>query len=225
MKLPNPFQKDTAASLQRAISERDAAEAKLAGLHTQRAAVLLDAELTEVEAIDRQIEAAHRTVSILADRILSLDARLSDEQRAAEEKAYASDIDKIERLLPMRAQAAVELEQSLKAVAAACRKYSEITASITNQWPASVAKPSYHLSLRPTGELIRNAYGHPSLVFRSTLAPMAAADFVRRACDADDRISGFADGEAKGHAELLIELRQRNAAPAAVIDDREEVAA
>jgi hypothetical protein len=86
-------------------------------------------------------------------------------------------------------------------------------------------KPSYQLSLRPLGERLRNVFGHPSLVFRSTLAPMAAADFVKRTIDAEDRAAGFAAGEAKGHEELLIELRNRGAAPAVVAaDDQEEAA-
>jgi hypothetical protein len=102
MKLPNPFTRDTASSLQRAIAERDSAEQRLAELHTKRAAVLLDAELTEVEAIDKQIEAAHRTVSVLADKILALGARLHAEEAATREKAYAADVAAIERLLPLR---------------------------------------------------------------------------------------------------------------------------
>jgi hypothetical protein len=61
------------------------------------------------------------------------------------------------------------------------------------------------------------------LIFRQTLRPLPSADLVKRVCDADDRITGFADGEARGHAELLIELRQRP--QAAVIDDGEEQAA
>jgi hypothetical protein len=85
-------------------------------------------------------------------------------------------------------------------------------------------KPSYQLSLRPLGERLRNVFGHPSLIFRQTLQPLPSADLVKRACDADDRITGFADGEAKGHAELLIELRQRGVQPAAVIDDTGEAA-
>ena len=55
--------------------------------------------------------------------------------------------------------------------------------------------------------------------------PLPSADLVKRVCDADERISGFADGEAKGHEELLIELRQRGQRPAAVTDDEEDVAA
>ena len=225
MKLPFTT-RDTASSLQRAIAERDAAEAKLAELHTKRAAALLESdEIDAVQAIDREIEAAHRTASILADRIIGLDSRLREEEAAAREKAYAADVAAVERLLPLRAQAAVEAEAAMKALAAAARKFRDVNNSLISQWPASVARPSYHVSLRRLGECLRNAYGHPSLVFRSTLAPMAAADFVRRACDADDRITGFADGEARGHAELLIELRQRNAAPAAEIDDDQEEAA
>jgi hypothetical protein len=134
MKLP--FQKDTATSLQRAIAERDGAEQRLAELHTKRAAVLLDADLTEVEAIDKQIEAAHRTASVLADRILALDARLHAEEAAAREKAYAADVAAIERLLPLREQAAVEAESAMKALALAARKFRDVNNSIVAQWPA-----------------------------------------------------------------------------------------
>jgi hypothetical protein len=188
MKLPNPFTgRSTAASLQKAIAERDSAEAKLAELHTKRAAVLLDAELTEVEAIDRQIEAAHRTASVLADKILALDARLHAEERAAQEKAYAADVAAIERLLPLREAAAVEAEAAMKALSSAARKFRDVNNSIVAQWPASVQRPSYHLSLRRLGECIRNGFGHPSLIFRQTLQPLPSGDLVKRVCDADDR--------------------------------------
>jgi multidrug efflux pump subunit AcrA (membrane-fusion protein) len=220
MKLPNPFTRDTASMLQKAIAERDAAEAKLAELHKQRAAVLLDAELTEVEAIDKQIEAAHHAAGILADRILALDARLHAEEAAERERRYAADIATIERLLPLRNDAAGEVEKAMLAVAAAVRKYSELTESITTaKWPPGVARPTYHLSLRPLGERLRNAFGHPSLIFRQTLQPLPSGDLVKRVCDADSRIAGFADGEAKGHEELLIELRNRGVAPVAEIDE------
>jgi hypothetical protein len=223
MKLPF-ITRDTAASLQRAIAERDSAEAKLAELRKQRAAVLLDAELTEVEAIDKQIEAAHHAAGILADRILALDAKLHAEEAAERERRYAADVAAIERLLPLRSEAAGEVEKAMLAVAAAVRKYSELTDSITNQkWPPGVARPTYHLSLRPLGERLRNSFGHPALIFRQTLQPLPSGDLVKRVCDADDRIAGFAAGEAKGHEELMIELRQRP--PAAKIDDDQEEAA
>jgi hypothetical protein len=223
MKLP--FQKNTATSLEKAIAERDAAEAKLAELHVKRAAVLLEAELTEVEAIDKQIEATHHTAIVVADRILALDARLHAEEEEARKKEYAASIAIVERLLPLRNEAAGEVEKAMLAVAAAVRKYSELTESITTaKWPPGVARPTYHLSLRPLGERLRNAFGHPALIFRQTLQPLPSGDLVKRVCDSDSRIAGFADSEARGHAELLIELRQRNAAPAAEMDDTEEAA-
>ena len=220
MKLPClPFTRDAASLLQKEIAAEAAATAKLADMRGTRAQALLEDDITVIERHDTDIAALERQISIHQDHILALDARLHAEEAAAREKAYAADVGAVERLLPLREQAAVEAEAAMRALASAARKFRDVNNSIVAQWPASVQRPSYHVSLRRLGECLRNAYGHPSLVFRSTLAPMAAADFVRRACDADDRITGFADGEAKGHEELLIELRQRNAAPATEIDE------
>ena len=71
MKLPFAG-RTTATSLQKALAERDAAEAKLTELNSQRAAVLLDSdELEAVQAIDKQIETARHAADILADRIIA----------------------------------------------------------------------------------------------------------------------------------------------------------
>src|SRR4029077_17135797 len=95
---------------------------------------------------------------------------------------------------------------AMKALASAARKFRDVNNSIVAQWPVSVPRPSYHISLRRLGECIRNGFGHPSLIFRQTLQPLPSADLVRRVCDADDRIPGFADGEVRGHAGLLFWL-------------------
>jgi hypothetical protein len=224
MKLPFTG-RNTASSLQRAIAEHDTAVAKLAELHTKRAAALLDSdELDAVQAIDKQIEAEHRTISIQADRIIALDTRVNDEAAEARAKEYAAGVALIERLTPMREQAAGEVEGAIAALASAVRKFVEISGSIVNQWPATLgSKPSYHLGSRAIGELIRNAFSNSALIYSTTKQPPPAGDFVKRAVTADERAAGFADAMRADHVELIAGLRQHGVPAAPVID--EEVAA
>jgi hypothetical protein len=224
MKLPFTG-RNTASSLQRAIAEHDTAVAKLAELHTKRAAALLDSdELDAVQAIDKQIEAEHRTISIQADRIIVLDTRVNDEAAEARARAYETAVDSIARLLPLREAAAAEVQSAILALASAVRKYVEISGSIVAKWPTNVSRPSYHLGTRRLGETLRNAFSHPALIFASTRQPLSATDLIQRACDAAERAEGFSAGEAQGHVELLTELRQRGV-PAAPVLDEEGVAA
>jgi hypothetical protein len=220
MKLPFTG-RNTASSLQRAIAEHDTAVAKLAELHTKRAAALLDSD--ELDA-DKQIEAEHRTISIQADRIIALDTRVNDEAAEARARAYETAVDSIARLLPLREAAAAEVQSAILALASAVRKYVEISGSIVAKWPTNVSRPSYHLGTRRLGETLRNAFSHPALIFASTRQPLSATDLIQRACDAAERAEGFSAGEAQGHVELLTELRQRGV-PAAPVLDEEGVAA
>jgi hypothetical protein len=220
MKLPFAG-RSTASSLQKALAERDAAEAKLAELHSQRAAVLLDSdELDAVQAIDKQIETARHAAGILADRILALDARLAKEAEQQRRLKYAEAIAVVERLLPLREQAAGEVEAAMLNLASSCQKFAEITNSIVAQYPAGLgSRPDYHLSLRPLGERLRNCFAMGALIYATTKAPPAAQDFVRRACDAADRADGFATATGKDHIELVDELRSRGVPPAPALED------
>ena len=223
MKLP--FTRDAASLLQKEIAAEAAATAKLADMRGTRASALLDDDIAVIERHDADIAALERQISIHQDRILALDARLHAEEAAERERRHLADIAAIERTLEPRRVAAAELEGAMLAVASAVRKFRDANSAIVAAWPAAVEKPSYHISLRRLGECIRNAYSHPSLVFPGARGPMPATDFVRRTCDSDERISGFADREAQDHIELLQELRNRGAAPIAVTDDPEEQAA
>jgi hypothetical protein len=220
MKLPFAG-RSTASSLQKALAERDAAEAKLAELHSQRAAVLLESdELDAVQAIDKQIEAARHAAEILADRIIALDARLAKEAEQQRRMKYAEAIAVVERLLPMRADAAAEVEAGIVALAASARKFIEISGSIVSQWPAALGtRPSYHLGTRSIGEVIRNSFSNAAMIYQQTKQPPPAADFVRRAVTAHERATGFADATRSDHAEMIDELRSRGVPPAPAVDE------
>jgi hypothetical protein len=211
----------TASSLSKALAERDAAEAKLTELHSQRTAVLLDSdELDAVQAIDKQIEAARHAAGILADRILALDARLAKEAEQQRRMKYAEAIAVVERLLPLREQVSVEIETAMKVLAATVQKFTEINNSIVAQWPEGLgSRPDYHLSLRPLGERLKSCFAMSALIYATTHQPPAAMEFVRRACDAADRAEGFSAAASKDHAELIDELRQRGAPPAPAVDE------
>ena len=220
MKLPFAG-RTTATSLQKALAERDAAEAKLTELNSQRAAVLLDSdELEAVQAIDKQIETARHAADILADRIIALDARVAKEAEQMRRLKYAEAIAVVERLLPLREAAAGEVETAMLNLASSCQKFAEVTNSIVAQYPAGLgSRPDYHLSLRPLGERLRNCFAMGALIYATTKAPPAAQDFVRRACDAADRAEGFSAAAQKDHSELIDELRSRGAPPAPAVDE------
>jgi hypothetical protein len=75
------------------------------------------------------------------------------------------------------------------------------------------------------GERLKSSFAMSSIVYSTNHAPVQAADFIRRACSADERAAGFAAAEAKDHVEMIEELRQRGVAPIAVTDDDEAEAA
>jgi hypothetical protein len=69
------FKRDITGQLEKARTDKVKVEARLVDLQQQRLAALVEAdELGAIEAIDKQIEAQHRTITILADRIAALQA-------------------------------------------------------------------------------------------------------------------------------------------------------
>jgi hypothetical protein len=225
MKLPFTT-RDTASLLQKEIAAEAEAAAKLVDMRAARAQALLETDnLAVIEKLDADIVVVQRQISIHQDRILALDARGNDEAAEAHAKEYAAGVALIERLTPMREQAAGEVEGAIVALASAVRKFVEVSGSIVNQWPATLGtKPGYHLGSRAIGELIRNCFANSVLVYSTTKAPPPASDYVRRACDSNERAAGFADATRSDHVELLAGLRQ-NGVPAAPVTDHEEEAA
>jgi hypothetical protein len=219
MKLPNPFARDTASRIEATRRELAAAEATIAKMVQERAAAIADSDDVEaVRKLDALLDAEQRTTRILADRLAALEAQLGAESEQQRQKAYEAAVASIERLLPLRANAATEVQTSILALASAVRKYVEISGSIVSKWPTNVSRPSYHLGTRRLAETLRSTFSHPALIFASTKQPLSAPDLIQRACDSS-RAEGFAAGQAEGHAELIDELRQRGAPPARTIDE------
>jgi hypothetical protein len=221
MKLP--FTRgDTVSLLQKEIDASAAAAAKLVDLQNARANVLIETDdIAVIEKHDAAIAALERQISIHTDRVAALQARALAERAAAHTRNYEASVDSIARLLPLRADAAAEVQAAILALAASVKKYVEVSGSIVSKWPTNISQPAYQLGVARLAECLRSAFSHPALIFASTRQPLAAADLVQRACDAGEReqVAGFAAGEAEGHAELLADLRGCGGVP-----DRAEVA-
>jgi hypothetical protein len=216
MKL-NPFTRgDTPSLLQKEIDASAAAVAKLVDLQNARANVLIETDdITVIEKHDSAIAALQRQIDIHTDRVAALQARALAERAAAHTRNYEASVDSIARLLPLRADAAAEVQASIIALASSVKKYVEISGSIVNQWPTNISRPAYQLGVARLAECLRSAFSHPALIFASTRQPLAAADLVQRACSAEEReqVAGFAAGEAAGHEALLGDLRGRGGVP------------
>jgi hypothetical protein len=222
MKLPNPFTRgDTASLLQKEIAAEAAATAKLVDMRAARARDLLEADdLAVIEKHDTGIAALERQISIHQDRILALDARLAKEVEQQRLRDYEAAVASIERLLPLRADAAAEVQSAILALSSAVQKFVQVSGSIVNQWPADRlgTKPSWQLGTRAIGELMRNCWANAVMVYSTTKQSPPAGDYVRRACDAHERAAGFADATRSDHAELIAGLRAHGA-PAVEIDE------
>ncbi len=107
------FKRDATAALakQRALLAAD--EAKIIELQRERAAKLLDAD-DNTEAVDRQIEAARRTVKIRHDPIAALDMQVRTEAAERRERTRDAAIKVIQKKLAAREAVALELEKSIK---------------------------------------------------------------------------------------------------------------
>jgi len=83
-----PFIKDTAAKLQRAAEDFQATEQQIRELQESRLARLLDAEASEIDALDRKIADQHRVARLYRERIDLLQAQLVNEQAEQRAKEY-----------------------------------------------------------------------------------------------------------------------------------------
>src|SRR5215510_9777918 len=83
-----PFIKDTAAKLQRAAEDFQATEQQIRELQESRLARLLDAEASEIDALDGKIADQHRVARLYRERIDLLQAQLVNEQAEQRAKEY-----------------------------------------------------------------------------------------------------------------------------------------
>jgi hypothetical protein len=140
--MKKPFKRDTAASLQRAIAERGAAEAKLADLQGKRKAALLEADdIEQVQILDRQIEAAHQTLGILVDKIVALEAQLAHEKVEAIAKQRAAAIEVLERKFAERLKLAEAVEAAVKNLGDTWEALLHSRSDIVEGWPDEFERP------------------------------------------------------------------------------------
>jgi hypothetical protein len=141
--MKNPFKRDTAASLQRVIAERGAAEARIADLQSKRAAALLESDdLEQVQILDAQIATSRQTLAILADKIVALEAQLRREEIEAIAKQRAAAIEVLERKFADRLKLAEAVEVAVKTLGDAWEALLNSRSDIVEGWPADFERPA-----------------------------------------------------------------------------------
>jgi hypothetical protein len=219
MKLP--FTRDTTSRIEATRHALAAAEATIAKMMQERATAIVDSDdVAAVRKLDDLLSAEQRTTQILADRLVALEQTLVAESEQQRQRDYTAAVASLERLLPLRTDAAAEVESAILVLASAVQKFVQVSGSIVNQWPTDRlgTKPSWQLGTRAIGDLMRNCWANSAMIYSTTKQPAPAADFVRRAVTAHERAAGFADATRSDHAELIAGLRAHGA-PAVEIDE------
>jgi hypothetical protein len=224
MNAPAIFATPTQAALAKARSDRAAALARNAELGAARAAALHGAgDVAAIDKIDGDKAAELRAVTILDQRISTLDAEISRQQREERETRRGSAIKGIGAKLRRRQALAQEIEDALARVATL---YNELNddAEIRAAWPFGAMLPHYFnwRSSRLAWEVMRTFAREcrdilPAEV-RNVIAASHGGDGVTRAAT-PPMPKGVAEVYASHAAHVLNMLAKVNIHPPGEDDD------
>jgi hypothetical protein len=139
MKLP--FKGDTANKLARTGEDLAACEQTIFALQQERLAKLLDADASEIEALDRKIIDQGRVAVVYREQIAQLEIKLAEEQVEQKRRQRQQAIAKAEEILPARMKAIYALARWAKDGVGLVDALE--TASRLKGWPADLERPYY----------------------------------------------------------------------------------
>jgi len=214
--MKNPLKRNPAAAIEKAQRELALVGMTLTQQRADRAQKISDdAEIHEIQELDRSIVQNENAAAILRDKIAALQLQHADEQRQYRQRRYEQAIAALEAKLPERFHAAEEFESSLKAVAVAARKFRDVSARI--DWPDDVplplgASPWFHLNKNRMSEYLRACFQPPGvLLHHMTRREVEASEYIARALNADKQATGFAAEVKDCNAECVAQLREYSA--------------
>lgn len=216
---------NAAAKLDHTRSDLRGVQTRLDRLAGDRAAAVAgDGDIEAVRKIDVEIEAARGQIVAYGERITSLEARVAVEEQTRREAEHRAAIESFSKTLPPIGDAAADVEEAVRALAGALNRYQRATAVAAAAWPPGVvAWNSDHLAGGRMGEMIRECFSPGGLWRRrgSDIVPGPTGyEYAEKAGTADQRVSGFAQGERKHHAALIEDLRAAPWIPAsALVED------
>lgn len=216
---------NAAAKLDHTQSDLRGVQTRLDRLAADRAAAVAgDGDIEAVRKIDVEIEAARGQIVAYGERITSLEARVAAEEQTRREAEHREAIERFSKTLAPIGDAAVAIEEAVRALAVAVTRYETAAAVAAAAWPAGVvAWNSHHLSGGRLGELLQECLAPGGLCRRrgSDILPGPdAREFTDKAATADQRCAGFGQGERKHHAALMEDLRaQPVPEPAPALED------
>jgi hypothetical protein len=196
--------KDTATELSEVSELLCEIEPRIARLEAEKIAALGGEDyVARTLHINEQIAALSERRGTYAGRRRILEQRLAREAQDYRERQYEEAVDRRAARKAGRVRAAAELEQALKAVAVAARKYCEDP----DTWPSGVYYPPI-LTIdadRMVGELAESCFApKPDRFARAAPGP---EQYLERLLTADKRASGFASDVADRYDTQLIEMR------------------
>jgi hypothetical protein len=113
-------------------------EQRISDLEKSRAVKISDGEgdyLAEVDAIDRELFSLRANVGVHQDRIVAMQGRQRDRDRARRKQERSAAIARIEKLVGQRTEAGQRLDGALKQVAEAFAELSTADAAVFEDWP------------------------------------------------------------------------------------------
>jgi hypothetical protein len=197
------LRRDTATKLTTAHEDLAATESTIADLRHEREAKLLDATADDLAALDRKIADQQRLAIVFAERITVLQARLATEQAEQQQRRRKAAIAKAEALLPKRIDAAAAFEDSVRAVSLALERLDQARSKIVADWPRDLELPfAFYLDTSRAVRVLFEAM--------ASFAPdwKLGGELADKLLRMREVVTGFADGEAGHHAELVEQFRQ-----------------
>jgi hypothetical protein len=145
-----PFKRDPAGILLKVQGELAAVEAKKAELESKRAAALVevDADVSEIAAIEDQIEFQRCAIAVHHARVGALQGELRAQRREARAREYAAQLATVRPRLEELVTISKKIDAALSGVATSYAALTQRRDAVLADWPDGILPRPSHEALR-----------------------------------------------------------------------------